>query len=214
MDHEQLRLHIGANLTKYRKALGLTQVELAQKLNYSDKAVSKWERGESVPDVLTLTLIASQFGVTVNDLVYGEEAPVPAQPVEEPPKKYKPDPHITTTRRIVQGLVCLLVLAAALFIYVVVDEFDVPYSWMSFILAVPALAITLLSLRSAWHDYSWNFSLISLILWGFLVFFHLLLYFTTARNLWKLYVLGGLGQIFIALWFLLLRRRGSKHEQA
>ena len=54
MDDEKLKYQIGANIAAYRKQAGLTQVGLAEKLNYSDKAVSKWERGESVPDVLTL----------------------------------------------------------------------------------------------------------------------------------------------------------------
>ena len=208
MNQDELRLQIGANLTKYRKSLGMTQAELAQRLNYSDKAVSKWERGESVPDVLTLAQIAAQFGVTVNELVYDGVAPAAIEPDTRGPKTRETvNPRITTSRWIVQGLVTLLVVAVALFIYVVVDEFDVPYGWLSFILAVPALAITLLSMRSAWHDYSWNMGLISLILWGFLVFFHLLLYLTMARNLWKIYFMGGLGQIAIVLWFLLLRHR-------
>lgn len=211
MNQDELRLQIGANLTKYRKALGMTQAELAQRLNYSDKAVSKWERGESVPDVLTLTQIAQQFGITVNELVYDGEVPAPQTPPQTPGKT-EVGPSITTSRWIIQGLVTLLVLAVALFIYVVVDEFDVPYGWLSFILAIPALAITLLSLRSAWHDYSWNMSLISLILWGFLVFFHLLLFLTTARNLWKIYLMGGLGQIAIVLWFLLLRKRKEEKD--
>ena len=53
MDDEKLKKQIGANIAAYRKRIGLTQVGLAEKLNYSDKAVSKWERGESAPDVQT-----------------------------------------------------------------------------------------------------------------------------------------------------------------
>ena len=69
MDDEKLKYQIGANIAAYRKQAGLTQAGLAEKLNYSDKAVSKWERGESVPDVLTLVVLAEQFGITVNDLL-------------------------------------------------------------------------------------------------------------------------------------------------
>ena len=74
MDDEKLKYQIGANIAAYRKRAGLTQLALAEKLNYSDKAVSKWERGESVPDVLTLMQLAAQFGITVNDLLTDPEA--------------------------------------------------------------------------------------------------------------------------------------------
>ena len=69
MDDEKLKLQIGSNIASYRKRANLTQAGLAEKLNYSDKAVSKWERGESVPDVITLVQLASQFDITVNDLL-------------------------------------------------------------------------------------------------------------------------------------------------
>ena len=54
MDDEKIKGQIGANIAERRKAAGMTQAGLAEKINYSDKAVSKWERGESVPDVLTM----------------------------------------------------------------------------------------------------------------------------------------------------------------
>ena len=69
MDGEKLRFQIGANIAAYRKQANLTQAGLANQLNYSDKAVSKWERGDSVPDVLTLVQLAELFGVSVNDLL-------------------------------------------------------------------------------------------------------------------------------------------------
>ena len=69
MDGEKLKQQIGSNIAAYRKRAGLTQAGLAEKLNYSDKAVSKWERGESMPDVTTLVQLAEQFDITVNDLI-------------------------------------------------------------------------------------------------------------------------------------------------
>lgn len=58
--------------TELRKAHKFTQAELAERLNYSDKAVSKWERAESIPDVMMLQQIASMFGVTVDYLLTSE----------------------------------------------------------------------------------------------------------------------------------------------
>ena len=69
MTDEELKVQIGTNISNLRKRQGLTQAGLAEKLNYSDKAVSKWERGESAPDVLTLAAIAQVLGVTVDDLL-------------------------------------------------------------------------------------------------------------------------------------------------
>ena len=69
MNDEKLKLQLGANIVAYRKQYRLTQAALAEKLNYSDKAVSKWERGESMPDVMTLVQLAEIFEVTVDDLL-------------------------------------------------------------------------------------------------------------------------------------------------
>ena len=69
MNDEKLKKQIGINIATYRKRSGMTQAGLAEKLNYSDKAVSKWERGESVPDVLILCQLAEVFQITVNELV-------------------------------------------------------------------------------------------------------------------------------------------------
>ena len=78
MDAEKLKFLIGRNIAAHRKRAGLTQAGLAEKLNYSDKAVSKWERGESIPDVLTLAQLADRFGITVNDLLSDPNA-LPAE---------------------------------------------------------------------------------------------------------------------------------------
>ena len=69
MKNEELfKQIIAKNLTKYRKINNLTQLDLAEKLSYSDKAISKWERGESLPDVYTLSILAEFYGITLNDL--------------------------------------------------------------------------------------------------------------------------------------------------
>ena len=66
---EKLREYFARNLAHYRKALGLTQIELAERLNYSDKSVSKWERGDGLPDLAVTAQIAEIFGLTVNDMI-------------------------------------------------------------------------------------------------------------------------------------------------
>lgn len=66
---QDVKVIFAQNLISLRKQMKLTQIELAEKINYSDKAVSKWERGESIPDVTVLMTIASLFGVTLDFLV-------------------------------------------------------------------------------------------------------------------------------------------------
>lgn len=72
MTEEQIKANIALNITELRKKNGMTQSELAKFLNYSDKSVSKWERGDGIPDVVVLQKIAELFGVTLNDLLKGE----------------------------------------------------------------------------------------------------------------------------------------------
>ena len=207
MDGEKLKLQIGSNIANYRKGAGLTQAGLAEKLNYSDKAVSKWERGESMPDVTTLVQLAEQFGITVNDLLVDPDA-LPGNPgtlekamtqVSEKALKRKAD------KGIILSLSSTLVWFVALFFFVVISSFDIPYSWLAFFYAVPANAIVLLSLRSAWRDFRWNKVLISCIVWGSLISIHASLWVFLGVNVWKLYLLGIPGQIAIFLWFRMFR---------
>lgn len=203
MDDEKLKMQIGANIASYRKRCGLTQAGLAGKLNYSDKAVSKWERGESVPDVLTLVQLADQFDITVNDLLV-DPTELPGNPgnlekamtqVSEKALKRK------ANKNIILGLSSILVWFVALLIFVVVSSFDIPYSWLAFFYAIPINAIVLLSLRSAWRDFRWNRALISMIVWGCLISIHVSLLVFLKVNVWKVYLLGIPGQAAILLWF-------------
>ena len=66
MQLEELKLVTAANLIKLRTGAGMTQAELGAQLNYSDKSISKWERGEAIPDAYVLTQIAALFGVTAS----------------------------------------------------------------------------------------------------------------------------------------------------
>lgn len=219
MDGEKLKALIGTNIAAYRKRAGLTQAGLAEKLNYSDKAISKWERGESVPDVLTLAQLAEQFDITVNDLLVDINQ-LPGNPgklekamtqVSEKALKRK------ANKNIILALSTTLVWFVALLVFVVMSSFDFldPYSWLIFFYAVPANAIVLLSLRSAWRDFRWNKALISLIVWGAIVSIYVSLQVICQYNFWKLFLLGIPGQIAIFLWFRMFRpARGKDSEEA
>ncbi len=207
MDGEKLKNQIGTNIALYRKRAGLTQAGLAEKLNYSDKAVSKWERGESIPDVLILMQLAELFEIDVGVLL--------ADPNELPEEKTRFQQAMEqvsekalkrkANKNIILGLSSILVWFVALFVYVIVSSFDVPYSWLSFFYAVPINSIVLLSLRSAWHDFRWNRALVSGIMWGSLASIHVSLLTLLSFNMWKIYLLGILGELAIILWFRMFR---------
>ena len=209
MDDEKLKRQIGANIAAHRKNAGLTQMGLAEKLNYSDKAVSKWERGESVPDVLTLMALAEQFGITVNDLLADPEA-LPGNPgklekamtqVSEKALKRK------ANKNVILALSSTLVWFVALLAFVLLSSFDFleKYSCLLFFVAIPANAIVLLSLRSAWHDFRWNKALISTIVWGSLLSIFVIIHAVWSYSFWKIFLLGVPGQIAIFLWFRMFR---------
>ena len=210
MNDEKLKQQIGANIAAYRKRAGLTQAGLANKLNYTDKAVSKWERGESMPDVLTLVQLAEQFEISVNDLLVDPNALPAGDPgtlekamskVSEKALKRKAD------KNIILALSSTLVWFVALLIFVILSSFEFleACSYLMFCYAIPANAIVLLSLRSAWHDFRWNRALISVIMWGCLVSVYASLMVFFGLNIWKLFLLGIPGQAAILLWCRMYR---------
>ena len=212
MEDEKLKKQIGANIAAYRKYAGLTQLGMAEKLNYSDKAISKWERGESVPDVVTLIQLANLFDITVNDLLRDPNAlPENAGTIErvmgkavEKTLKRKAD------KRIILGLSSILVWFVALLTFVILSFFDLKGIWVAFVCAIPVDAIVQLSLRSAWKDFRRNKLLISQIMWGCLlcVFAAVLAFVDLGlwTSLWRIFLLGIPGQAAILLWFRMFRK--------
>ena len=206
MDDATLRNQIGSNIAAYRKQAGLTQAGLAEKLNYSDKAVSKWERGESVPDVMTLVQLAELFQIPVGELLADPNA-LPGNPgtlekamtqVSEKALKRK------ANKNVILALSSTLVWFIALFVFVIMSSFKAVerYSWLAFFYAVP----------SAWHDFRKNRLLISAIVWGILVAIHVSGLLIFRYNFWKIYLLGIPGQIAIFLWFRMFRPVSEKSE--
>ena len=203
MDDEKVKARIGSNIAYYRKKIGMTQAGLGEKLNYSDKAVSKWERGESIPDVLTLMQIASLFEVTV-DALLGDVNALPENPgkleramtqVSEKALRRK------ANKNIILALSTTLVWFVALLVFVILSTLNIAHSGLAFLYAVPANAIVLLSLRSAWRDFRWNKALISTIVWGSLASIYASIFAFVDFNAWKILLLGIPGQVAIFLWF-------------
>lgn len=207
-DENELREIIAANIAHYRKLAGDTQASLAQKLSYSDKSVSKWERAESVPDVYVLTRIAELYGVTIGDLLDGEARQRPS-----------PDMALIHARTIKRRRSLILILSCALVWLIASTAFfalrvtlpDLPDTWMCFIYAMPATAIVAVVLTSIWFGPYVQCASVSLLIWSLVVTMHLIIH---AQYAYLVYIVGGVLQLMCLLWFMLLRTRlaAPKHE--
>jgi transcriptional regulator with XRE-family HTH domain len=191
---EDMKLVIAKNIAALRQAAGMTQLELADKLNYSDKAISKWERGESIPDVLVLKTIADLFSVSL-DYLLEETHSEHAAPVAEPQETDRRNRSVTTT------LSVLLVWFVATMVYVILD-LTIPttiFKWISFAWAVPVSLIVWLVYNSIWFNQRTNYIIVSLLMWTGIAGLVLTLAFCGIQT-WQLFYLGILGQIAIFLW--------------
>ena len=185
-----LKRIVAKNLTALRTSMNLTQAQLGEKLNYSDKSVSKWERGDSVPDVFVLKKIADMGGVTVDELLTDHEgASFVTQIKRELPRRY--------SRRFISLTVLAGIWALAVLLFVVLWMSGTIF-WLVFVYAVPVSLITMLVLNSIWGSRETNLYLISGIVWG--VICSLYLSFLD-NNWWQLFLPGVPAQILILLAF-------------
>ena len=199
---ENNRQIVANKIHELRVARDMTQIDLAAHLNYSDKAISKWERAESTPDITVLVQIADLFGVTMDELIRDRK---PAEP--------SPEEKVSSSQKhgLIVGMSLLLVCLIATFAFVILTLIgvDAAYCWLSFVYAVPAGMIVWLVLNSIWFDRRRNFLIISLLMWSVLatIFLSLLPF---GRNIWLIFILGIPGQIIILLWSGLMPRRKKK----
>ena len=189
---------VAKNIAALRQAKGLTQLELATQLNYSDKAVSKWERGDSLPDVSVLVDIADLFEVPLDYLVRAEH------PKKETPADEKPAPRFR--KGIISAVSVMLVWFIAVLVFVLITLLakDAHYQWLSFIFAIPVSMIVWLVFNSIWFNSRLNYLIISFLIWSLLLSIHLAL-LPCGLNIWLIYLLGVPGQLMIILCSVMRR---------
>ena len=146
----EINRRIANNLSCYRKAAGLTQAELAAKINYSDKSVSKWEQGNGMPDIYILMQLADLYGVTLNDLVGAD-----GEQVAKRAKKKTRALHIFIML-LSSGIVWLV--ATCTFVLLGLFAPQLP-AWLAFLYALPINAILLVVYASIWKYRALNFIL-------------------------------------------------------
>lgn len=194
-----IKENLAKNLTLYRKANNLTQLELAQKLNYSDKAVSKWERGESVPDLYILKKLADFYGIKIDTLI------------SEPAKEILPKNSNRKVKRMAiflcsTGLVWLVAVLSFAMINLIFSS--ITHTWLSFFYALPITFILLLVFTAVWKKPWLNTLAISLLIWSTLLAIFLTTLCVLAnppKSLWMIFLIGIPLQL-LTLFFFMYRK--------
>lgn len=158
---EQFNAIVASNICRYRKFNNLTQLALAEKLNYSDKAVAKWESGESLPEAFVLYQIADIFGITINDLLSERKR------LKIPSSKIK-------SILIPIFANCILWLVA-LVAFIILQEFSISKAWLPFIVAIPITCILFLIFACVYKNVTVQFISISGIIWTTILNLHIFL---------------------------------------
>ncbi len=192
---KELKAIIAENITVLRKSRLMTQGDLAEKLNYSDKAVSKWERGESVPDITVLKAIADLFGVTVDYLLTRDHKAYKEERKEVKKRK-------KSNRLFITLISVVAVWLAAVIVFLNFDSFlsELDGKWLVFVYAVPVSSIVALIFNLIWGKRIFSIILSSVICWSLTSSVYLTLLISENRNIWLLFVLGAPVQVMILLW--------------
>ena len=195
---------LAKNLAYYRKASGLTQLELAEKFNYSDKSVSKWERGEGFPDVFVLKSLADFYGITIDDFYLEEK------------KKITSQNHSLTKQVYIKllsvGIGWLVVLMTFIGLTFLPPEAKYQ-NWLTFVYGSLITGIILLVWDYIYHHRLLRVIDTSVVIWTGIASVYLTLLVILNVNQPLLFVIGVPLEILEILWFLFRRNKkktGSK----
>ena len=193
VDINTLKATVSGNIIALRTAAHMTQLELGEKLSYSDKAVSKWERGESLPDVCVLKQLGELFGVTVDYLLCEHESTA-EMPIHRA--------RLRQNKLFVTLISATAVWAVALLVFSVLWILG-HLEWLVFVYALPVSLIVLLVFNSIWGNTKHNFLIISALVWSIIA----LVYLTfVENNWWILFILGVPAEIIIYLCFKIRKK--------
>lgn len=187
---EDLRKTIGNNLSELRKRRGLTQLELAEKFNYTDRAVSKWENGDTLPDVEILYNLCEFYGVTLDYLTR-----------EHTNYYVKRNDELQLWNKIaITCLVAMIVWGLATIIFVISLLRRHNPLWQSFVVAVPITALlTLYFNRVYFKNKLTRIICWSVFTWSLIASAYLII---MDHQFWPLFLLGIPAQASILIYFL------------
>ncbi len=191
-EEKTLEQIIAENLTFYRKAAGYTQLEIAEKFNYSDKSISKWERAEGMPDVLVLKSLADFYGIKVDDFFREEKRRLPMSK--------------TTKHWFIFGLSeTLLYLVFGLVFVIMMIAMPHAFSWwLIFIYAACGSTILALIWSCIYHKKFYQLLSTSGVIWTTITSVYLtILLNSDIKKLWLLFLIGVPLQGLAILWYFL-----------
>lgn len=192
---------VSKNLVAFRRHAGLTQLELAEKLKYSDKSISKWERGEGLPDITTLKELADLYSTTVDALL---------SPNTKVEKGGKIDWKNVRKRRFIISLFAVVfvwVLAVVIYSCIVWITERPENFWLVFIYAIPISAVVLYIFNFIWRNRLFNIIIISVIIWSTALSVFLSL---NGNYLWLTFIIAAAFQVLVLVWMLYLREKFRK----
>lgn len=190
---DNIKSIVAKNITELRLLNNMTQLELGEKLNYSDKTISKWERGESSPEISVLVEIADIFGVTLDYMVRSENIEEKVNENRENESKYN--------HRVITYLSEGVVWFVAIFAFIVTSLItqSATFQWLYFVYAFPIVLIIRLVFNSVWFNPRHNYVIISALMWSILAAIHITFWYF-GINVTLIYLLGIVGEIIIVLW--------------
>ena len=203
MQLSELKLISASNIIKLRTEAGLTQAELGEKLNYSDKTISKWERGEAIPDAYVLTQMAEIFGVTVDYLLSSHDA------WESPEQQAARQEEAGYSVNMIIAISVLGVWTMALTIFVLLWLFDI-ILWETFIVALPVSILTYMVLICVFRRRQH----LQFVIAAFVLSMFILLYFTLPmQKPWQLFLIAIPAENIVFLSCNIRRRPRKKPEK-
>ncbi len=193
---DELKTTIAKNLTELRTQAHLTQLQLAEMLNYSDKAVSKWERGEAIPDLRVLIQLSEIYGISLDTLVKGTGVTAEA----------KPKKHIISRRAFITALSVILVWFIATGLYALLYFIPVTsgYAWLTFVVAPLPTGIVLTVFSSLWGSRITGALSSSLILWACVIIVRVYVwaFAPSYKPIFVIYIVAAVFEILIIVWFI------------
>lgn len=203
---ENLAEIVGKNLASLRKARGLTQQDLAEKINYSDKSISKWELGYSIPGVDVLKDFAEFYGVSIDYLV-AEQKQEDLETVAS---------QGTRQKNVNRGLIIAMTVAFVVLVIICVffSGYYSPFAhnpapeqnrkslWVLFVWMVPiTLFLVFFEVRHFWHNKIANVSIASCFIWTILISFAIQFQYWNdpSENVWYILVVGIPIQVILIL---------------
>lgn len=196
---DEIKNNLSKNIIKLRKEKKLTQLELANALNYSDKSISKWENGDTIPDIEVIKRLADFFNVSVDSLIGSPESLT---------QKQATTTNLPKNKLIITLLSIICVWIVSTLIFVMLKIFLKTDYWLCFIWAIPVSFIVLIVFNGIWGKRKFSILITSGLMWTIILSIYLQL---LKFNLWVLFLIGIPLEIGIILWSRLNMYKKNSH---